>query len=86
MACEQHSEFVIRLKQCEDSIKELYARQTATEIASGRFEEKLNSIKSTLDMLVTKVNELAAKPAKRWESVVGTVIAAIIGIAIGKIF
>lgn len=86
MACEQHSEFAIRLKQCEDSIKELYTRQTATEIASGRFEEKLNGIKSTLDMLVTKVSELAAKPAKRWESVVGTVIAAVVGIAVGKLF
>ena len=86
MPCEQHSEILARIKQCENNIKELYGRITAAEITSGRFEEKLNNIKITLDTLVAKVNEIADKPGKRWESVIGTVIAAIVGLAIGKLF
>lgn len=78
--CEQHSEIVTRVTQLEASVKELYLRMTTREIDAGKVDEKLNNIKATLDNLVIKVGELADNPAKRWNTLITTLIT---GLAMG---
>jgi hypothetical protein len=73
------------IKSMQENIKELYTRVTALEIGSGRFDEKLNTIKNTLDELYKKVSELAAIPGKRWDTIITIIITAICSGAIGAV-
>jgi predicted nuclease with TOPRIM domain len=90
MSCEKHSELVTRIESLEGSVKELYKRITTREIESGRFDEKLNGIKATLDDLVIKVSVLASQPAARWNTLITVLITAaasgVIGAALAKLF
>lgn len=51
--------------------------------------EKLDTLTSRHDALNKKLDELEAKPGKRWESIVGQIIglvvAALVGLILGKI-
>lgn len=60
----------------QDQIIELLRTQTSTigtlADSQARIEKKVNSVMSDVD-------ELKAKPAKRWEAVVGYVLSAVVG-------
>lgn len=63
----------------QDTIIELLRTQTSTigtlADSQARMEKKVNNVMNDVD-------ELKAKPAKRWEAVVGYVLSAVIGGAI----
>ena len=70
----------------EGRIKKLEAERTAmhdVEISVIRLEEKLTKLGSGVDTLVSKVETLEQKPAKRWDGVVEKVILTIVAALIG---
>ena len=60
----------------QDQIIELLRTQTSTigtlADSQARIEKKVNSV-------MTDVDELKAKPAKRWEAVIGYALSAVVG-------
>ena len=75
-----------RCERNEGRIKKLEGEhvaihQLATSIAV--MTEKINSMNNTLNSVSEKVEEIENNPAKRWESVVTTIIGALVGAFIG---
>lgn len=58
-----------------DKLENLGREQVKTETTYATILEKIGSLE-------TKVDALASKPTKRWESVVGAVIAAVVAAAV----
>lgn len=59
--------------------REIFDRLRAQETLAAVQENKLDTILHKLDALTEKVEAMEAKPAKRWDSLVGCVISAIAG-------
>lgn len=68
-----------RIKKLEGEHEAIH--QLATSIAV--MTEKINSMNNTLNSVSEKVEEIENKPAKRWESVVTTIIGALVCAFIG---
>ena len=68
-----------RIKKLEGEQEVL--RQLAT--SSAVMAEQLKNINSNVDVLTHKVDDLEAKPGKRWEAVVAAVISVLVGAIIG---
>ena len=62
--------------------KEFYEKFEMTNTANARFEEKFERIMDTLAEIKKDLNDLKDKPNKRWESVVGAIIGAVIVVAV----
>lgn len=62
------------------------ALETSSAVQAEQYKailDKLDGVEEKVDGVGEKVTALEAKPAKRWESLVGTVIAAIVAAIIG---
>lgn len=85
-------EVIDRSLRNEGRIKKLEAERTAmhdVEISVIRLEEKLTKLGSAVDTLVSKVETLEQKPAKRWdglvEKIILTIAAALIGFLLAQV-
>ena len=58
---------------------QMFDRIGALEQNRAALNEKLDSMDEKLDELTATAKDLAGKPAKRWESLVGNVISALVG-------
>lgn len=78
------------LERIQNDIKELFTRITELEKTSGRFDEKLDNIKTSLEKLIIKVDVLANMPSKRWDTIVTVGLTALvsgtIGVVLSKLF
>ena len=70
-----------RVEKLEDEQEVL--RKLATSVAV--MAEQLKTININVDSLTSKVGDLEAKPAKRWDAVVASCISALVGALIGLI-
>lgn len=59
--------------------KQMFERIGALETSGAAVNAKLDSIDEKLDDLTVTVKALADKPAKRWESLIGYALSAIVG-------
>lgn len=59
--------------------RELFKRMNSVERDNAVQEARYNSIAEKLDEISTTVKTLAGKPAKRWESLVGYALSALVG-------
>ena len=59
--------------------KQMFDRIGALEQNKAALAEKLDGIDEKLDGLTEKVESLMDKPAKRWESLVGYALSALVG-------
>lgn len=58
---------------------QMFERIGVLETSGGVLQTKLDSIEKKLDEMTVTVKALADKPAKRWESLVGYIISALVG-------
>ena len=58
---------------------QMFERIGALEQSGATLKTKLDSIEEKLDELAVSVKALADKPAKRWESLVGYALSALVG-------
>lgn len=72
-----------RLERIERDIDLLFKKSNAAEVAQAAVDEKLASMMSTLAELKDGVNALSLVPAKRYEKIVVSVIAALISAFFG---
>ena len=94
--CPHELEFAQRLQSVEDHarrnegrIKKLESEtnvihQLATSVAV--MAEQMKSMNTKVDTMTEKVTELEAKPAKRWDALVASIISVVVGAAIGAVF
>lgn len=72
-----------------ESHKEIFHRLNKLEQSDAVQKEQYSTILQKLDTLSAQVQALEAKPAKRWESlvgqIIGLVVAALVGLAVAKI-
>lgn len=59
--------------------RQMFARIGALEQSGSALKTKLDGIDEKLDEIAVKVDTLAGKPAKRWESLVGYALSALVG-------
>ena len=59
--------------------RQMFDRIGALEQNGAAVKTKLDSIEGKLDELTVTVKALADKPAKRWESLVGSALSALVG-------
>lgn len=75
--------------QNSESHREIFQRLNSLEQSDAVQKEQYSTILSKLDALSAQVQALEAKPAKRWESlvgqIIGLVVAALVGLAVAKI-
>lgn len=62
-----------------DTHKQMFDRIGALEQNKAALAEKLDGIDEKLDGITEKVGALMDKPAKRWESLVGYALSALVG-------
>lgn len=62
-----------------ESHQEIFQRLNMVEKENAVMDERYNTIIHKLDDLADKVEALEAKPAKRWDSLVGYVLSALVG-------
>ena len=62
-----------------DTHRQMFDRIGALEQNGAAVKTKLDSIEGKLDELTVTVKALADKPAKRWESLVGYALSALVG-------
>lgn len=69
--------------------KEMFDRISALEQSGAKLGAKLDGMDEKLDDITAKVNALADRPAKRWDSVVDkaiwAVLAAVIAFLLGRV-
>lgn len=75
-----------RINKLEKDVKMLNSNFTDCAIEQATINEKLNSTLITLGEIKAVVNTLQLKPARKWDSVVSAIIAALISAIIGFIF
>ena len=62
-----------------DTHRQMFTRIGALEQNGATLKAKLDGIDEKLDGITATVNTLAGKPAKRWESLVGYALSALVG-------
>ena len=65
---------------------EMYDRIRQLEIANAKTDTQYGQIMETLGTLKAEISTLKEKPARRWESVVASVITGVVGIVLGLLF
>jgi hypothetical protein len=75
----------IRLDKLERDNCELFNRTNTTAITLATVNEKLNSMLITLGELKSGMERLQQQPAKRWESILGALLSAIVATCVGFI-
>lgn len=72
--------------------KEILERINKLEMGSAKLEEKYTAIMSKLDelsvqitSLITRINDIEKKPAKRWDGIVDKVLTALVAALIGAL-
>ena len=65
---------------------EMYDRIRQLEIANAKTDTQYGQIMETLGALKVEISALKEKPARRWESVVASVITGVVGIVLGLLF
>ena len=66
-----------------DNLEKLTESVNKLAISVERLTAQQASTDTEIETLTGKVNELEAKPAKRWDTVIAAVISALIGAGIG---
>lgn len=75
-----------RLDKLEKSNEAINRLATAVEVMAkeqSHQTQAMADIKTDVSKLDTKVEALEQKPAKRWEALVGAIIAALVALAVG---
>ena len=75
----------VRVDHLEQQTTELFERTNNAAISLATVNEKLNSMLVTLGELKAGLNTLQQMPGKRWESIVGSAITAIVASLVGFI-
>jgi uncharacterized coiled-coil DUF342 family protein len=86
-----------RLDKVEKDVEKITDEIVALQNSSSRSDEQikmvfkiLNEIKDSINGISKELKDLSLKPAKKWDDLIGTLLAtglgAIIGVAISKIF
>lgn len=78
-ADEQHRTIFRRLDKQDEMIESVHKLATSVE----RLTLKQDSIQSKVDNLCSDMDEIKAKPGKRWESIIEKVILAIVAALVG---
>ena len=65
---------------------EMYDWIRQLEIANAKTDTQYGKIMETLGALKVEISALKEKPARRWESVVASVITGVVGIVLGLLF
>lgn len=78
-ADEQHRTIFRRLDKQDEMIESVHKLATSVE----RLTLKQDSIQSKVDNLCSDMDEIKAKPGKRWESIVEKVILAVVAALVG---
>ena len=75
-------EIIERITAVEQSVKSLHKRQDHSDQlveSVAKMASKMEHMSKELDDVAEKVDDLEAKPAKRWESIIAAVIGAVGG-------
>lgn len=72
----------MRVVDIERRLQDGNLRFEKTDSKIDRFEEKLNTLTSTVESIDHKTDELIQKPSKRYEAMTDKVVFAILGIVI----
>ena len=73
----------VRVDKLERETADLSERTNSTAIAQAAINEKLNSVLVTLGELKAGLNALQQVPTRRWDTVVGAIITALVAAIIG---
>ena len=76
------NETTMRVADIERRLQDDNLRFEKTDSKIGRFEEKLNTLTSTVESIDHKTDELIQKPSKRYEAMTDKVVFTILGIVI----
>ena len=66
--------------------KEFFSRFEALNLEAAGIQKDFQNILLVLNEVKADVKELKDKPARRWESVVASVITGVVGIVLGLLF
>jgi septation ring formation regulator EzrA len=78
-----------RIEKLENDVAELYDKTTASAVTEAAINEKLNSMLITLSEVKSGLSKLQEQPARRWDTLISSALAALatalIGYLIGQI-
>ena len=72
-----------RLEKAEKAIDVLFERTNETKQWQSKYGEKIENIQNNVETLTKSIAEMLSKPQKRWDTVVSSAIAALVGGGIG---
>jgi thymidylate synthase len=78
--------FAYRLDQLEKDVESLKTSNAGTKEWQATYGEKITNIEKNVDKLTKLIEGISEKPQKRWDSMIGAGIAAVITIVINLIF
>lgn len=67
-----------RVESCEKSIRSLEQRQTDYAVEQAKINTQLSNALVTLGEIKSSIEQIKEKPAKRWDSIVATVISVVV--------
>ena len=88
MGCEKctfEEKYKDRFDEMKEDQKKLRDDQTEQKIYSGKIEVVIANFTKAMTDMGVKVDKLINRPNKRYEMIVGLVLAAVIGVAISKL-
>lgn len=89
MSCE-NCQLIQRVEKAEKDIEELQRDRNEANVKYGKMETTLDYIKTAVDNLTKKIDQIAEAPTKRWNTIINTgisgVVAAIVAAIMGLIF
>lgn len=67
-----------RLEVCENSIRDLEQHQTDYAVEQAKINTQLSNALVTLGEIKFAIEQIKEKPAKRWDSIVATIISVVV--------
>ena len=75
-----------RIERIENDIKELFQKNNENTNRQSITETKLDTVINLMNDMKNKIDEIAQRPGKRWDTLVMIIITAVVGVVIGMLF
>ena len=74
-----------RLEDLEEYVKEQRERELASVRWEGEVAQELKSINKSITSLTSKVERIIDKPVKRWDTVISSIISALVAFVVARL-
>jgi len=74
------------IEKIQEDVRDLFSKINNSIIRQTSIEGDVKYLISAINEMKAKIDILASIPGKRWETIIASIIAAIIGLAVGRFF